>query len=289
MATYYAWRDVRGRRSDGKLIYGIIPQFDGSRYASLNCGPACEAMRDVSQQQGVRPSKGSPWQPTAARIRLATGDTSGGTTPAQTGAATRLVYGIGTAAPRIAAKQDALDRLKAGYAVDLLVGYGPIDDYRSGSPGFRGNHRIVLMGRNTTSRTLLVADPLYDGRRTGIPQGQQWLPQSVVFDAASKLRLTSTTTLQGRYGYDDAFFVPSLTRLDPKHYRASVPAGSYMQYSVSSGQITGRAAKSTGGFSADCTAPRTYYWPGRGYYKLVRLTSGSRAGKYINAKYAREV
>ena len=51
---------------------------------------------------------------------------------------------------------------------------------------------------------------------------------------------------------------------------------------------------STGGFSADCTAPQMYpvaqdaNVPG-GYFRLVMLTSGNHKGRYINAKFAHEV
>lgn len=289
MAIYYAYKSFKGKRANGTMVYGIIPQFDGTRYAGTNCGGASEAMRDVSQQKGIRPAKGTPWQPTGWAIRNTTGDTSGGMNPYQTTQATRTRYGISTASPRIASKAGIIEKLKAGYAIDLLVSYGPINDYKSGSPGFTGNHRIVIVGINTETKRLLSADPLYDGRRSGIPLGPQWIPQSVIFSAASRLDLGGGTRLYSRYGYDDAYYIPSLTRTTTKKYRASVPAGTFMIYNISSGRITGRTANRTGGFSGTCTAPANYYWPGRGYYKLVRLTSGSRAGKYINAKYAKEI
>jgi hypothetical protein len=292
VTTVYAYRQFSGRRANGTTVYGIIPQFDGSRYASTNCGCASEAMRDVSQQKGVRPSKGTPWQPTGARIRSATGDTSGGTNPAQTTAATRAVYGIATAAPRIDAWTNVTGKLWDGYAVDLLVRYGPIDDHLSGSPGFRGNHRIVLVGITNNGGTLRVlsADPLYDGRRAGIPSGQRWIPASVMRRAAGALDLGGGVTINSRYGTGKAYYVPSLTRTTTKKYAVSVPATRLLgQYRVSNGVIVGRDITSTGGFSATCTAPVLYTWPGHGTYKLVRLTSGSRTGKYINAKYAHEV
>ena len=293
MTVHYAYRQFSGRRADGTIVVGVIPQMDGSRYASTNCGCACEAMRLVSQQKGVRPAKGSPWQPNGATIRRETGDTSGGTNPSQTTAASLREYGVPHAAPRIAGFQSLLDYLRGGYAVDLLVGYGPINAYKSGSPGFRGNHRIVLVGRDTDRRLLLSADPLYDGRRSGIPRGQQWIPQQVIYQAASALVLDPST---GRTVADGmAYFVPSLTRTAPPvpvvPHRATVPAGTFAKYHVVSGVILGRNFYSTGGFSADCTAPASYRVapsanvPG-GTFKLVRLTSGSRKGDYINAKHA---
>jgi hypothetical protein len=290
MSTVYAYRTFAGRRADGAIVAGIIPQFDGSRYASTNCGCASEAMRIVSQQKGKRPSKGSPWMPTSASIRRETGDTSGGTNPGQTTAASYREYGIPHASPRISAFQNVLNYLSAGYAVDLLVGYGPIGDVKSGSPGFRGNHRIVLVGRNSDRRLLLSADPLYDGRRSGIPRGPQWLAQNILYNAASALVLDPST---GRTVADGmAYFVPSLTHTAlPKPYLAKVPAGKFMKYNVSAGIITGRRGYETGGFSAKCTPPANYpvapnaNVPG-GTFKLVKLLDGSRAGWYINATYA---
>lgn len=289
MAIYYAYKNFKGKRANGTMVYGIIPQFDGTRYAGFNCGGACEAMRDVSQQKGVRPAKGSPWQPTGWAIRNTTGDTSGGMNPYQTTQATRTRYGISTASPRIASKAGITDKLKAGYGIDLLVSYGPINNYKSGSPGFTGNHRIMIVGIDTGTNRLLSADPLYDGRRSGIPLGPKWIPRSIIWDAASRLDLGGGVRLYSRYGWDDAYYIPTLTRLVTKRYKAVVPAGSFMAYTVKDGRITGRTAKKTGGFSATCTAPLTYYWPNHGYFKLVKLTSGSREGMYINAKYAKEI
>jgi hypothetical protein len=297
MTIIYASRTgIKGRRRDGTMVYGIVPQFDGSTHGSANCGACAEATRDISQQKNVRPSEGSPWPPTGASIRRETGDTSGGLTPAQTTAATRREYGIATGTPQIGPKQRVLDLLGRGYMVDLLLAYGPVDDFLSGSPGFRGNHRIALGGRNTDTRKLLSLDSLYDGRRSGIPLGPRWIPQSVLFEGASKLDLGGGVRLASRYGYDDCFFVPSLTRLDPKKYRAVVPPDTrFGVYRISGGMIVDRDIYRTGGFSADCTAPAKYTTAKsatdvpQGTYSLVRLTSGSRAGKYINAKFAHEV
>ena len=295
MAIVYASRTgIRGRRKDGTMVYGVIPQFDGSTYAGTNCGACSEAARVVSQTKNVRPSKGSPWPPTGASIRRETGDTSGGLNPGQTTRASYNEYGVPHATPRIAAKSIVRDKAAAGYAVDLLVAYGPIDDYLSGSPGFRGNHRGVILGTNTDTRKFLWSDSLYDGRRSGIPLGVRWIPWSVIFDAASKLDLGGGTRLYARYGYDDAYYIPSLTRLSQKKYRVFVPKGTFGKYDLSNGLIVDRDIYSTGGFSADCTPPQLYRTSSnatdvpQGSYSLVKLTSGSREGMYIRSKFAKE-
>lgn len=296
MTTIYASRTgIKGRRRDGTMVYGVIPQFDGSTFASTNCGACSEAARVVSQQKGSRPSKGSPWPPTGASIRRETGDTSGGLNPSQTTRASYNEYGISFATPRIASKAGVIEKAKAAYAVDILVAYGPIDDYLSGSPGFRGNHRGVILGYNTDTKKFLWSDSLYDGRRSGIPLGPRWIPQSVIFDGASRLDLGGGTRLYSRYGWDDAYFIPSLTRLTQKKYRVVVPPDTrFGTYDIVNGLIVDRDIYRTGGFSADCTAPQNYVTAKnatdvpQGTYKLVKLTSGGRAGKYINAKFARE-
>ena len=217
MTTVYASRTgIQGKRRDGTLVKGIIPQFDGSTFAATNCGACAEASRVVSQQKGRRPSRGTPWPPTGASIRRETGDTSGGLNPSQTTRASENEYGVNAAAPRIDRWANVPALLWDGYAVDLLLAYGPVDDYRSGSPGFRGNHRILLAGiRDDGTDRALSLDSLYDGRRSGIPLGPQWIPLSILRVAAGKLDLGGGTTINARYGLGKAYYVPSLTKLDP--------------------------------------------------------------------------
>jgi hypothetical protein len=217
MSTMYASRaGIQGRRRDGTLVKGIIPQFDGSTYAASNCGACAEASRVVSQQKNVRPSKGSPWPPTGASIRRETGDTSGGLNPTQTTLASEREYGVNAASPRIDNWTNIPSLLWKGYAVDLLLAYGPIDDYRSGSPGFRGNHRFLLGGITDEGIDRgLSLDSLYDGRRSGIPLGPQWIPLSILRLAAGRLDLGGGTTINERYGYGKAYYIPSLTRIAP--------------------------------------------------------------------------
>jgi hypothetical protein len=299
MTVIYASRTgVKGRRKDGTMVYGVIPQFDGALpdFDGFDCGAAAEATRLISQTRNARPSKGSPWPPTATSIRRETGDTSGGLNPSQTTRASYNEYGVAFATPRIAAKSIVVDKLEAAYAVDILVAYGPIDDYLSGSPGFRGNHRVTMLGYNTDTVKVLWPDSLYDGRRSGIPLGPRWIPLSVVFKGASLLDLGGGTRLSTKYGYDDAYYIPSLTRLDQKKYRVVVPPGTrFGSYDISNGWIVDRDLYRTGGFSADCTAPQNYRTAPnatdvpKGTYSLVKLTSGGRKGMYIRAKFAREV
>jgi hypothetical protein len=217
--TVLSYPGVRGRRADGTWIEGIVPQFDGSEFGAGNCGACGEAHRITAQQFGRRPSKGSPWYPTGASIRRETGDRSGGLMPSQTRAASYREYGIVSVGARIGSVADVARLLWDGYTVDLLLRYGPIaDDGMSGSPGFRGNHRYCLSGIRTLDSgklQLRCADSLYDGRRSGIPRGPQWIDADVIWRAAGQLVLQGTDTVTELHGPGHAYFIPTTTRYIP--------------------------------------------------------------------------
>jgi hypothetical protein len=197
----WAFNDFYGRRADGKLIKAIVPQFDGSARGGDNCAPASEAARAIRNQYGVRPLKGSPWQPTGASIRAASDDRSGGMTPSQTTAVTRRVYGI-DADIRIAYWSEINAWLRKGGTLTLLVRYLPIAQAgKSGSPGFYGNHSIPIIGIRGTGTGIEYSsgDPLYCGRRPGIPEGAQWLTVGTVKKAAAQLELSAGVTMAQRY------------------------------------------------------------------------------------------
>lgn len=60
-------------------------------------------------------------------------------------------------------------------------------------------------------------------------------------------------------------------------------------FTVDGSTITAVSTGRTGGFSATCSPPRTFSWPGHKSQSLVRLTSGSRAGTWIRAAYSHVV
>jgi hypothetical protein len=201
MAEYNAYNDFWGTRADGVKVKAIIPQFDGSSRAGDNCAPASEAARDIRDRQGVRPSKGSPWPPTGASIRNASSDRSGGMTPRQTAAVSLDVYGLGSDV-HIATWREIIDWLRAGGSLTLLVKYRAISAAgKSGSPGFYGSHSIPLCGIKGSGSSIYIksGDPLYDGRRRGIPLGPQWIKLSVLRKAATDLILSGTMTMADKY------------------------------------------------------------------------------------------
>lgn len=205
--TVLCFTNFAGRRRDGKMIKGIVPQFDGSTYASGNCAGSSEAVRDIAMNQGTKP-EGTPWPPTGASIRAGTGDTQGGMLPSETTAVSRRRYGYDSDI-RIVDWNTVIAKLTARFSVTLLIRYAPLSNAgHSGSPGFMGNHSIHLLGIrwwNDGGIQILVSDSLCDGRRDGIPEGPYWLDISVLKSAAAGLDLGNGLTLFEQYGSNKAY------------------------------------------------------------------------------------
>lgn len=269
---------------------GYLPPFqaqlDGSVLGPKSCTCYAGAMAGNYDSCGAK-------HPTGHQVRVLTGDTIGGTSLQQVDDALRAGYGIdldtrsGSAAlswARFAAYIDA------GRGAILQGGYGPINDSRfQGSETFRGNHAVAVFPG------WVVMDPLADGRRPGIYRyhGEAY-PQSLLRAFASALVVNPKTGAKA-----GSHVWCSLTRDNTavaKPWRAVVhPAvGQTFErfgvYVVVNGVIVGRTMARTQGFSADCTPPRSYRWPALALTKsLVKLTTGSRKGQYINSAYAQEV
>lgn len=231
MAEIRAFGDFRGKRAGGARIKGIIPQLDGSKHGGDNCAAASEAMRMIIQQQGKPPAMGSPWPPTGKTIRKKTGDKEGGLTETAVRMVAKKEYGIG-ADVRVVSWSVILRKLRKGYACKFLHRYAPIADEtnlsgcppHNGRPGFRGNHSSVLVGiRGVGAATeILVADPLYDGRRDGVPKGPQFIPFPVLRKAGSRLHLDRAgTTVRQRHGPNKALVSFTLTRTVPPEHEAA--------------------------------------------------------------------
>jgi len=224
--------------------------------------------------------QGKSFVMTGASVRKVTGDSSGGTTLAQVDAALLKGWQIDLDTRYRFPWTSFAAAIDQGKGAILQGGYGPIADSRfDAGGGFRGNHAVTVLPG------WIVMDPLADGRRAGIYKyhGEAY-PQALLKAFAGKLDVTGGGSLLG-----SGLTYAALTRDKVAAYRAVVPAGQFGVYTVVDDTLLGGRFATTGGFSASCTAPRLYRWPGHTAQSLVRLTSGARSGQYIRSTWAKEV
>jgi hypothetical protein len=217
---------------------------------------------------------------TGGQVRAKTGDTVGGLTLAQVDDALNRGWAVDLNTVYRGGWADFVKRIDAGCAAILQGSYAPIADSRfDAGGGFRGNHAVTVLPG------WIVMDPLADGRRSGIYKyhGEAY-PQPLLREFAGRLNIGVVTPLPLGLGLVYASF----TRDNVHTYRASVD-GRHGVYTVMNGVITA-ARVATGTYSATCTPPHVYPWPGHSSAQtLVRLTSGSHAGRYIQASKTRMV
>lgn len=221
---------------------------------------------------------------TGEQVRRLTGDTSGGLTLAQVDKALLDGWGVNLNTVYRLPWADFAKRINAGQGAILQGGYGPIADSRfDAGRGFRGNHAIFV------APGWIGMDPLADGRygEAYKYRGEAY-PQSLLRAYAGKLNL-------GDRLLGDGYVYASFTRDNVTSWKAIVhPADGetyrrFGVYTITNGVVTATSVARTKGFSATCTPPRLYSWPGHTSQSLVRLTSGGRAGQYIRASYAKEM
>jgi hypothetical protein len=284
-----AWRNFR------YLLHGrnvrLVPQGDGSAFQWLNCACATAAMHILSECQGEYPGEGSPWPPTGASIRAASGDREGGLLASQIDLTSNRVYGIDPDF-QITDSGIVIAKLRAGYGATWLHDYSPINAVKTGSPGFGGNHSAYLADIFGSAGSIrgLDADPLYDARRAGIPLGPQEIPWSTILRASGLLQIGGGT-LDERYGRGKMYV--GFTRIPYRpaapvasvRYSAVFGAGGFYIYHVRNGAINAadprESASFSGPTSAPCTAPRLYAWPSGTARRLVRLTAGALKDEFV--------
>lgn len=171
-------------------------------------------------------------------------------------------------------------RRLAGQGCIIQLDYSPIASSRyDAGRGFTGGH-AMFESHSTT------IDSLADGRASGV-----WRYDGTVYPRDLMRRAAGLLQVGGGQTVPDGFVWAAFTKDVVPYYRASVPAGRVLLYEVTNGRIVRRVSQNTGGFSAFASPPRSYPdaagLPGDSYY-LSRLTSGSRAGWYLSAKYVRE-
>lgn len=228
-------------------------------------------------------------KPTGKRVRELTGDTRGGTTLIQVDAALYRGWGIDLDT-RIGSQKLTWDqfeaKINAGRGAILQGSYAVIQGTRfQGDANFTGNHAVYV------PPTWAVMDPLCDGRRPGIYRyhGERY-PKDLLRRFAGTLELSPGNRLGIGWVWcsltkdNTVKWVFELRPEGSARYRA------FRRYFISDqGKIYKHTVERTAGFSATCSSPRTYQAAERldyNYKRLVRLTSGSRAGWYVSAEYA---
>jgi len=265
--------------------YGV-GQLDGSTYEGLNC--TCWSAGKAADDDSCGAKK-----PSSSSIRIWTGDKSGGTNLAQVDDALRTHVGIDLDTRYRYPWAEFTRRVQGGASAILQGWYAVIrDSPYSGSETFGGNHAVLV------TPGLVVMDPLADGRRAGIYRyhGEQY-PESLLRTFAARLNVGGSTYKP----LGDGLVYAAFSRdNEPDVYRCSIhPAPGtkgypnyryYNYFAVANGVITGLPKVGrTAGFSANCTAPRLYRWPGHSSQSLVRITSGSVAGRYVRSSWAKGV
>lgn len=215
------------------------------------------------------------------QVRQMTHDTQGGLTLQQVDAALLEGWDVNLNTSYRFPWADFAKAIDQGKGAILQGGYGPIADSRfDAGGGFRGNHAVTVLPG------WIVMDPLADGRRAGIYKykGEAY-PQSLLKEFAGKLDLTGHGPLLGV-----GLTYCSLTHDRVAAWAASVPNRRYGIYQVIDNVVvSARVSSKPATFTAACTAPHLYKWPGHTSQSLVKLASGSHAGQYIRSTYAKEV
>jgi hypothetical protein len=174
----------------------FIKQLDGSRYAGTNCTVASSCMAAIRHRRGSNPPGTAQWYPTPSYVRYRMGDTSGGTNLQQNDSIFYRYWGINMEVRYKLGWSMFRTKIKAGQAAVLQGGYDVVRLTRfSGSSNFYGNHAVYVneVRYNSTARRYeyKVGDPLCDGRRSGIPRGYQWWPESLLKSFAGRLMVGS--------------------------------------------------------------------------------------------------
>jgi hypothetical protein len=242
-------------------MLAFVGQFDGSILGDSNCLCACTAMLIALETGGQQ-------RPTAWEVRAkclepdGRRDVTGGTMPSQNIAAAKR-FGV-TLDGTILPFEDAWRLgLRSDTAVEFQINYSVIAPTKfDGSPGFTGNHGIVMHAGQHF-------DPLADGRRPGIPDGPQRWPKDLLRRAAGKyagLGVGRAAVIIGR--------VPAAK---PKRYSVAFEPGAIWTYARDGSRVRDSFVKAT---SAPCSAPFTIPWAG-GMKRVVEVTAGRLKGKLV--------
>lgn len=216
--------------------------------------------------------------PSGNSIRDWTGDHYGGLELAQCDVAVARNVGVNYDT-RVYTKAQFYTKLAAGYDAVLIGNYNPIKNSKfSGQPYFSGNH-----GWNVP-KDHKVKDPLCDGRRAGIYKYHGEVYPVYLIDAFAASLVMSNGNRAGKDHFEASFAKVQVSPPAPAvRYEITFDGGAIGYYRVSGRTIQG-VTTMTGRnpFTARCTAPARYLWPGHASKSLVRIISGFAKGRYVN-------
>jgi hypothetical protein len=167
-------------------------------------------------------------------------------------------------------------RVRGGAGAILQVGYAPIRLTRfSGDRNFTGGHAIFVLPN------FAVEDPLADGRYGLYKYHGEVYPTALLRQAAGAL-ITAPRTVVG-----DGFVYAAFTRDNEPNYRVTMAAARFHWWTIAANVALRDAnvSRAGAGFTADCTAPRSFSWPSRTnrtrHINLVQITAGPLRGRYL--------
>lgn len=174
----------------------------------------------------------------------------------------------------------ALTKGKVAVVQGMLGAFPKGHRLRRFDPDYTGPHAVSAQRLDSTDN-VWWCDPLAP---YGIGYKGQWVTKSQL-----KVFVDAITPRGGRH---------LITRIKNKwvlsiHPTSGNTTREFFDYSIKDGYIVNRTTRKTGGFSASCTAPRTYtnHDPdiAQSSYRLVKITSGNYEGIYTDEKWAKEV
>ena len=197
-------------------FYDPVPviQLDGSQCGGSNCTCA------VAATQLDRVTGGKQTTTGAAVRRVSGVPCPAGHTLTQIAYAMHQGWGIQLNIQRDLAFADAVDRVAAGQCAIVDGGYTVFHTYKLAGAAFYGNHAILWLEVKVVldahghldldASQAYIWDPLWDGRRPGIPSKQlRWVTLRLVYDFAAAY------SLNGLHGRIWLAFGPATAPLKP--------------------------------------------------------------------------
>jgi hypothetical protein len=252
----------------------FIPQADGGPLQWVDCGCACGAMQVALETGGAS-------QPTASEFRShvrepdGSPDVIGGTRPSQIVDAARRGFDVILDARAMPFEAAWTLGQNSEYGISFSISYSPISGtVLDGSPGFRGNHQVLLSGG-------LVSDPLADGRRHGIPNGPMRWTKAILRDAAGRLNVAGRGQPYRALGQGRALVIVARgPEVKPRRFSLLFEPGNFFQYRLGPNGWERSARRFDHPTSAPCEAPITIPWL-EARKRVALVTAGPLAGTAV--------